>query len=224
MKARASTSRFREYGPILNLLQGWETVGRFKPGVQALLQEVSDRIESGTWLITGLNIFDILGCARKEDPHSDVLVWLFKPWESHGLGSRFLLDFVREGTGKSLPNSRVRAVTPRKPIGTRTGKVDIEVQGDGWVLAVEYKIDYSEGPGQTQRYAAYYRSLRQTGVKVFGVFLTLYRTPAEAGDIFKPMSYKQLHTILERNLARATSDGAQVVRWIADHILRDLET
>ncbi|MFN0165948.1 MAG: PD-(D/E)XK nuclease family protein [Bryobacteraceae bacterium] len=217
----------------MNLLQQWEALDHQaqeavrsfqKRGreVRALLMQVSDRIESGHWHTAGWNVFEILGRVRLEDAHSDALAWLFKPWEAHGLGDRFLQDFVHLGTGESLANSRVREVQTRKTVGVGRRKIDIEVQGDGWVLAVENKIDHSETPGQTEYYAAHYRRLRNAGTTVFGVFLTPTGEAAKS-EFFQPMSYRTLRTILDQNQPRTPSDAAQLVRWFADHIRGDLE-
>jgi PD-(D/E)XK nuclease superfamily len=188
-----------------------------------LLRNVSDRIESGSWRVSGWNIFEILGRVRLEDAHSDALAWLFKPWESHGLGDRFLRDFVHAGTSASLPNTRVHGVETRKTVGFDGAKIDIEVQGDGWVLAVENKIDCAEAPGQTESYAVHYRRLRDVGTAVFSVFLTLTGHSATADDFFRPMSYATLRTILGQMQPGETGDAPQFVRWFADHIGGDLE-
>jgi hypothetical protein len=102
------------------------------------------------------------------------------------------------------------------------GKIDIEVRGDGWVLAVENKIDYCEGHGQTERYASHYRRLEDMGTKVFPVYLTLADEPAKSG-FFKAMNYRKLRTILDQKQSRGTSDAVQVIRWFADHIRNDFE-
>lgn len=233
METRNSGPRFSEYDSVLSLLQQWEALDQqaqgaarslqmHGPEVRALLLEVSERITSGHWHTAGWNIFEVLGRVRLEDAHSDALAWLFKPWEAHGLGDRFLRDFVHLGTGEPLPNTRVREVETRKTVGIDGGRIDIQVQGDGWVLAVENKIDHSETPGQTECYAAHYRRLRDAGTAVFGVFLTLTGEAARSG-LFQSMSYRTLRTILDQNQPRATSDAAQLVRWFADHIRGDLE-
>ena len=234
MQANNYNARFSDYDSVSNLLLRWEFLDRqaqrdaqglqaHAPEVRVLLTEVSERIESGHWHTTGWNIFEILGRVRLEDAHSDALAWLLKPWEAHGLGDRFLQDFVLVGTGESLPNTRVREVVTRKAVGIDGRRIDIEVQGDGWVLAVENKIDYSEASGQTEAYAAHYRRLRDVGTAVFGIFLTLTGEPADAADFFRQMSYGTLRTILDRNQPPTTSDAGQVVRWFADHIRTDLE-
>jgi hypothetical protein len=216
------------------LLEEWEALNqqaeataqglqRHSSEVRTLLQEISQRIEGGRWHTTGWNVFDILGRVRLEDAHSDTLAWLFKPWEAHGLGDRFLHEFVRTATGESLPNGRVREVETRKTISIGGEKIDIEVQGDGWVLAVENKIDHAEGPGQTECYAEHYRRLQNAGLAVFGVFLTLKGDSAKAAGFFQPMSYSTLRGILDQDQMRGTSDAAQVVRWFADHIRDSLE-
>jgi hypothetical protein len=233
METRNAEPRFTEYDSVLNLLQRWEVLDDQAQEavrslemrgqeVRVLLMEVSERIERGHWHTAGWNIFEILGRVRLEDAHSDALAWLFKPWEAHGLGDRFLRDFVYRGTGESLPNSRVREVETRKTVGVGGGKIDIEVQGDDWVLAVENKIDHCETPGQTEYYAAHYGRLRNAGTTAFGVFLTRTGEAAKSG-FFQPMSYRTLRTILDENQPRTASDAPQLIRWFADHIRGDLE-
>ena len=176
--------RFTECSSILSLLQHWEALDRQAilsserlnldaTEIRLMLDRVSDRVRNGTWHQTCWNIFDILGRVRLEDAHSDALACLFRPWEAHGLGTQLLQDFVKVATTESLPNTRVNEVETRKTIGRDGWKIDIEVQGDGWIVAIENKIDHSEGPEQTERYASHYRRLRDSGIKVFCVFLTL---------------------------------------------------
>jgi hypothetical protein len=44
------------------------------------------------------NIFDALGTRRQELRHSDFLSYLLDPKKAHGLGSRFLRDFLLRST------------------------------------------------------------------------------------------------------------------------------
>ena len=183
------------------------------------MRDISERIETGRWHTSGWNIFDVLGQVRREDGHSDVLAWLFKPWEAHGLGDRFLREFVRAAKTGSLPKGSVREVETRKEIGPDRKKIDIEVRGDGWVLAVENKID-AERSGQTDDYARHYRRLQKEG---FTVVLTRRGASAQAADFFKPMNYRTLRKILGQDQMHGTSDAAQIVQWFADHIRNNLE-
>jgi Fe-S-cluster containining protein len=223
-------------GALRGLLEAWEELDEEAsqaaealdanaPAIRSLLREVSAQIESHHWHTTGWNVFDILGRVRLEDAHSDTLAWLFKPWEAHGLGDEFLHEFAYRATGKRLPNGRVREVETRKSIGPTTGIIDIEVQGDGWVLAIENKVEACEsrdemGRYQTERYAEHYRCLGEPGETVFCVFLTRAGKNAEAGD-FRPMSYRTLREMLDR--MPCVSDAGQVVRWFSDHIRNDFE-
>lgn len=217
---------------IPNLLQAWElltkqaaeaadTLAENAPQVQAMLQLVNERIVSRAWHTTGWNVFEVLGRVRREDAHSDMLAWLFKPWEAHGLGDHFLQGFVRAATGKKLLNGRVYDSVTRKKISADGGIIDIEVLGDRWVLAIENKIDAAESPGQTMGYAEHYRPLQQLGLTVYGVFLTRDGKDAEAIDIFKPLSYGKLRKLL--NQMQGRGDAMQLVRWFADHIRNNLE-
>ena len=234
MRSAGSAKAFTNQKSLVDLLEQWAVLSRqaeadtkdlqrHAAGVRILLQEISERVEAGRWHTSGWNIFDVLGRVRLEDAHSDVLAWLFKPWEAHGLGDRFLRGFVRAANTGPLPKGRVREVETRKEIGPDRKRVDIEVRGDGWVLAVENKIDDAERSGQTDDYALHYRRLRKAGYAVFGVFLTRRGDPAKADDLFKPMSYRTLRMILSRVQMQETSDAAQVVQWFADHIRNDLE-
>lgn len=190
---------------------------------EALFQEMAIRVSAGRWSWSGWNIFEVLGRIRLEDAHNDALAWLLKPWEAHGLGDRFIRDFVQTATGESLPNSRVRCVESRKGIGTERKIIDIEVRGDGWVLAVENKIGHQESPGQTESYGRYYYSLRKLGVRVFAVFLTLHGDLAQC-SLFKSMNYASLRNVLERHRDTGRLEGSGFVGWFADHLRKDLET
>jgi hypothetical protein len=227
-----SEKPFANQNSVVDLLEQWEDLSRqadtldlqkHSTEVRVLLQEISERVEAGRWHTSGWNIFDVFARVRLEDAHSDVLAWLFTPWEAHGLGDRFLREFVRAVGTEPLPKGRVREVETREEIGPNHERIDIEVRGDGWVLAVENKIDAAERSGQTESYAQHYRRLRKAGFVVLGVFLTRRGEPAKADDIFKPMSYRTLRKVLSQVQMHGTSDAAQVVRWFAEHIRNDLE-
>jgi hypothetical protein len=209
MTSADSAKAFTNQKSLIDLLKQWEALSqraeadtqdlqKHSAEVQVFLQEISERIKTGRWHTSGWNIFDVLGRVRLEDAHSDVLAWLFTPWEAHGLGDRFLLEFVRAVGTEPLPNGRVREVETREEIGPNHERIDIEVRGDSWVLAVENKIDDAERSGQTEIYAQHYRRLRKAGFVVFGVFLTRRGEPAKADDIFKPMRYRTLRKILSQ--------------------------
>lgn len=163
-----------------------------------------------------------MGRVRLEDAHSDTLAWLFKPWEAHGLGAHFLREFVA-ATGQRLPSGRVRFVETRKKI-TRAGeRIDIEVRGDGWVLAIENKLDHVETPGQTDGYAQHYEVSQLPNEITLGIFLTRDGSSANADTFFKPMSYRTLRLTLDNQKPNGTSEATQVLRWFSDHIRRNLE-
>jgi hypothetical protein len=105
--------------------------------VQDLLHEISERTATRQWHTSGWDIFDVLGCVRFEDAHSDMLAWFFQPREAHGLGDRFIREFGRASESGPLPSGKAREVETRKEIGPDGRRIDIEVQGDGCVLAVE---------------------------------------------------------------------------------------
>ncbi len=218
---------------VLNLLTAWESLSdqaatarrylrEHEAEVRGVLREIDERLQTGRWHTSGWNVFDVLGRVWLEDAHSDMVAWLLMPWEAHGLGDRFLRDFVLVGTGRVLPNSRVREVQTRKQIGCARKKIDIEVRGDGWILAIENKIGHVETDGQTECYATHYSCEQNLGVQVFAVFLTKDGKSARS-PMFHPMSYRRLRRILEGCRARNGFGAAQLVGWFADHIRADLE-
>jgi len=223
MKIERPLPAFAARDSLIELLHRWQARKKFGPDAENLLRELSRRIFEGQWCVAAWDEFHIMGQAWREDTHSQILSWLFNPRQAHGLGERFLREFARKATGISLPKGRACEVETNKRIGSGNEKVDIEVRGEGWILAVENKIWHIETPGQTRIYAEHYQKLKDRGQAVFGVFLTRGGELAQARDFFQSMSYGALRKILEKYQTRASTSTAQFIRQFAEHIRRDLE-
>ncbi len=126
------------------------------------------------------NIFEALGVVRAERTHSRFLGFLLNPRESHGLGSRFLKQFLQ--TALKYP-PKVSPLTPveidlldlsEAEILFEHDSIDILIRDDQNHISVivENKIDSSQHSDQLAKY--YEReSARYPRRKVFGIYLTI---------------------------------------------------
>jgi len=86
------------------------------------------------------SIFDLGGRGYYENPTSDLLAFFLDPEQDHGLGDCFLralLDCLPEGDRLSAALCQV----PQREVSTNSGKrMDLVLDGDGWMLILENKI------------------------------------------------------------------------------------
>ena len=125
--------------------------------------------------LSQFNIFRVLRIDRAEIRHSNLLAWLLRPDESHGLGDRFLKRWLMEVVNKSPPQPFECvdfAVAPNQamsPIEIDACDIDyVEVareknnidflisietgHGKKWIICVENKVNARQGAGQLERY------------------------------------------------------------------------
>lgn len=105
------------------------------------------------------NIFDALGTRRQELRHSDFLSYLLDPAKPHGLGSRFLRDFLLESTKNlNLPgffNSIELRLLQLDDAQVSREKFNIDVlieSSSNWCVLIENKIAAKEHGDQLHRY------------------------------------------------------------------------
>jgi hypothetical protein len=123
-----------------------------------LLESVQEAKTSGRWHNIRINVFEVLGRTYREQAHSSFLAWLLDPAEAHGLGDAFLRQFMLKAIGEA-PLTEDVIVTPEYEWGD--GKFDVHVEGDGWRLVVENKINDPTWPDQCTRYCAYCESFKK---------------------------------------------------------------
>jgi hypothetical protein len=95
------------------------------------------------------------------------------------------------------------------------GEVDIEVSGPQWRLVVENKIDAEEEEGQTEKYAAYYKSFYKPRENLFLVFLSRLGQRPQS-PYFTPMSYRDLRQVLE------SVDPSPETRVFVRHLIQNI--
>lgn len=105
------------------------------------------------------NIFDALGVCRQELRHSDFLSYLLSPNRPHGLGDKFLREFLikvlpAEFAGRNLNHISVRTAPFDDARVRRQWRcIDILIQlPNRWVIAIENKVGAAESEGQLQKY------------------------------------------------------------------------
>lgn len=101
------------------------------------------------------NIFDILGTARTEIRHSNVLKWLLDPAGTHGLGGLFLRLFLQTLGKCGADAIRLLAVDLDSFLVLREHRhIDLLVvsKAEKVVIAIENKIDSGEHGNQLERY------------------------------------------------------------------------
>ena len=156
------------------------------------------------------DIFDALGLRDSEEFHSNFLAWLLNPQGSHGLGGRFLRDFLgRSGAGYHVLNAAslgATTVTRERNVeldGSR-GRLDIRIlnQAAEFLCVIENKVWSAESDGQL----AHYRQAIANGYadyRIHRVFLTPEgrRSADETErDHWTPMSYTQVLGLIEDSI------------------------
>lgn len=138
------------------------------------------------------NVFKICGVDRSELMHSAFIANLLNPNGTHGLGSKFLEEFLLT-CDVSVPNALESVlVTTEESHGE--GRFDIILRNDcDWVLMIENKVDADEGYKQLQRYQQYLRKQK-------GAWGILFLTPdgrasqtmdAKSTIQVRPISYRK---------------------------------
>jgi hypothetical protein len=115
-----------------------------------------DRLER---LLAEFNLFEAIGVTRYELRHSDFLRFLLDPSENHGLGDYFLKSLFKRSlaglTGQGISAIDVDVADLSDALAERERwNIDVLVHSkrSQMVLAIENKVDASEGPGQLDDY------------------------------------------------------------------------
>jgi hypothetical protein len=125
-----------------------------------------DRLSKEKHFSSGLNIFEAAGLYRQEIRHSNVLAFLLRPQEKHGLGDAFLKRILQRALENGSGDSPVSALTVAlsdfsDPLVHREWRnIDLMVESasNKLILAMENKIGSSEGAGQLSKYESSVRS------------------------------------------------------------------
>ncbi len=176
-----------------------DSMNNLKRDLVHIIQD--DEVQRLSVLLNRFNPFDVLKVGSYELRHTNTLAWLLDPAENHGLGDTFLRAFIaRLGTPEEISKLAERfetaadhSVTVRREVWLsqlkrdrlsltedgqagyilKNGAIDILIEGDGWILAIEAKLDSGEGDGQLQNYLEGLNKYASTDQHLVLVFLTI---------------------------------------------------
>jgi len=184
--------------------------------IEELLVAIEKAKSDRYWRNTRLNVFDLLGRPRLEEAHSSFFAWLLDPTEAHGFGDAFLREFMRRIFQGDLPSTLDVCVSREFRCGGL--RFDIYVEGNGWCLIVENKIDDQPWEEQSSEYQEYCRVLSKRGEQAWLAYVTPARRPTRG---IPWLSYRDVRLILEA--LTPDPSAATLIQQFCHHILSDLE-
>jgi len=214
--------RFLEYEQYNNS----RITKEIKEGLILYAKAVNKLKQEGLWGKTKFYLFDALGMTNKEEIHTNLLFWLLNPNESHGLDDKFLKKLIKKISDHEIDNIIIESIKKEKNFG-KGGRIDIEIIGYNWILAIENKIKSHEKNNQTNKYEKYYQDIitKSKDISKNNLFL-LYLTPngeKATSDIFKSATYKQIREIIEELKSDFNDEAKFLITQFINHIYYNLE-
>ena len=163
----------------------------------------------------GLNVFEVLGITNTEIRHSNVIAWLMRPGDSHGLGGAVLSELIGHAGGNApadLGDFRILR---------ESDNIDILAvsASNRLTLAIENKVWSGEHDEQLARYQATVERRYPTWEHLYLLLSPSGMTPEGDTDreIWLPIDYGMLLGIVEDALGKA--DPSEKARmFIGDYI------
>lgn len=189
----------RELHSLQSFLWEWSASPKpNRPGVRtidhdrfaAFLSNVTGPLEEFRANGSFLNPWVVAGLRRSEVRNAAVLANLWRPELSGASALEFLNNFLRRveyRAGVALPDAETlasgyRVRTEHCLAGQASERVDLTIEGRGFIIGVEIKIDAAEGEAQLERYG---HALDERGrlkrLAPFLIFLAPYPHRGEAG-------------------------------------------
>ncbi|MCR6640094.1 MAG: PD-(D/E)XK nuclease family protein [Sporocytophaga sp.] len=174
-------------------------------------------------LIKQPNIFSALKITNYEIRHSNFLSWLLDPNETHGLGDLFLTRILRDlfldQKSKGVSIVDIPRIDLRKAnIYREWNNIDIVVETEKFVIAIENKFESGEHSNQLDKYKKIIHTHFPNHSKVF-VFLSAYGITSSDPDSYIDFSYERIVEILEGIMAVYSSTlSTSVKTYIQDYI------
>ncbi|GAC1607833.1 MAG: hypothetical protein NVS3B3_11370 [Aquirhabdus sp.] len=181
-----------------------------------------------------MNVWRAAGLGHDELRNSRVLAWMLDRDGDHGQGSIILeqlldevnkeLDYVTVSANQ-IRGKKYRTKTESLPLGEQESRVDIEIEGDEFLIFIEVKIRAPESRDQLRRYLDLARHKAGANKSWLVIFLTVNGKKPMDPDLHTHiinLSWKNIANILERPIA--SDDGFvlpnQIFCQFADHIRR----
>lgn len=185
--------------------------------------------------LSQFNILDVLGVADYEIRHSNVLAWLFDPLSSHGLGDKFLKDWLSVILTEAKLSAALVGLNAADvnqwqnftvEVLRERHNIDVLVRirfsrGKEWMICIENKLHSKQGSDQLIRYRQVVEKEYQGARKVF-VYLTL------SGEAPNDKNYLAArHEQVAQALRRVMEAGAKSISHhqavFLEHYLNSIE-
>lgn len=189
-----------------------------------LIAELSPHLALRATAGDATDIWSVIGLKRNEVHTARVLTWLLDPLGSHGYQDAILSALWQQIPVALQPFELGKAKKARRetvPLGDTQNRVDIEIEGDDFLLIIEVKIDAGDQPDQLTRYLhiaktkAGARNLLRYGV----LYLTRSRSVSDLKGCV-PVTWLDIARAIETAASSRplTSVGIQLGLSFANHI------
>jgi len=166
-------------------------------------------------------IFSIGTKAYFENPTSDILAFYLDPIKPHGFGAN-VLEALLWCADQCLTNKLTLARTTHRELTTDTGsRIDIVIEGNDWVVAIENKIHATE----SNPFDEYTGHLERTYATKKILTILLSARPGEDIGAWKRITYKEfLDSVRKRVPTSMLEDSANKWAIFFRDFLLSLET
>lgn len=168
------------------------------------------------------NIFEILGIQNYEIRHSNFLGWLLDPNGNHGLGSSFLKSFLNDlsiddrSQSLSIINLQ-RFDFVNVQIYREWNNIDLLIEFENLVVAIENKLNHYETEGQLIKYKTIIE--QEFDVEhTFFVYLNRDGEKSSMNEIYINYSYESILNYLEQIIKLQDSILLRTKVYIEDYI------
>ena len=163
-----------------------------------------------------VDVWKLARLQRDELRHAAILRWLLDERGSHSYGSRFLSAWLKylsasnsiAGVVTTAVQGRYFASTETYPLGNDESRIDIEIEGQTFLVFVEVKVDAPEGREQVRKYLSL-ATAKAVGRPFLVIFLSTSKDrtlSAESPNVLSA-SWKELALVLQ-DVVRAMAQGS----------------
>jgi len=182
------------------------------------------------------NTFEVLGVQRRETIYTRTLAWLLDTNGTHGLGASFLESFIEQmnrliGNESKLDLTKIEIFQEHVfPQNEKKDRLDLLITGNDWLIAIEAKINSSEGKNQTKRYGSQFEKDAYNKKQKIFLYLTIDNTAPDNSDSdnsknnateWKPVSWL---TLVGEPLAKTLSSKDPVEDTVKPFLLMFLDS
>lgn len=179
----------------------------------------------------GLNIFNILKLENKETAHSDMLAYLFNPYENHYLKESMINELFKHLSKKDanyinlllLDYSDLEVYREYTIDNGRRIDILLISKRNKVVILIENKIWSGEGDNQLEDYKNYIDNKYSNYNKIF-LYLTLEKERNEKYKGYIHITYNNIYNMLQNILEenKMTTEVSTILKQYKDMIRRDI--